>query len=133
MYSCWKWSTVIFVLQLVVGGGVYFFTGDPATTTATVALALAIALYTATITAAAIAAIAFAVAVILTPFPAIAAVVVAIAIVAVAVAKEENEPFLAHFVAALPLGIGTVLGGTILLLRQRKQMGEWLRKKTAFS
>lgn len=119
MKTLWMCSTAVFVFQTAVfliahyGFGASF--GGAAALGAVAALGGAVAF---TALAHAVATAAFAAAFAFTAF--VAAFAIAIA---VDIAKEEGarEPFWACFIAALPLGIGTVLGGTLYVLMFRKR------------
>ena len=138
MLQSWKWSTIVFVCQVLVADVMYRLAGDIFFATiafVAVAVAVAVAAATPTATAAAVAAatfaaVAFAIAVAATAATAAtatvatfaAAVVVLVAFVAtIAVVTDiqENtspkEPFWLLFVAIFPLGVGTVIGGLLYL------------------
>ena len=101
MLELWKWNTVVFALQALAAGIAYYFTGDLGTTAAAFAAAAFAAAF-------AVAAAAFA---------AVAAAVAA----AVVKDKGAKEPLALLFIAALPLGIGTVFGGLLYLWWRRRE------------
>ncbi|OGZ15802.1 MAG: hypothetical protein A3G11_01605 [Candidatus Lloydbacteria bacterium RIFCSPLOWO2_12_FULL_51_9] len=139
MKKLWMWSTIVFALQAVTFFSVLYLFGAPvkdaslaATTIAIVTasvfvlggFSLAFAAIAAAATLAALAAIAAAIAFLAAAAVAFLAAGVATltlafaAAIAFLAAKEveathSDEPLWALFIAALPLGVGTVLGGTL--------------------
>lgn len=131
MLRLWKYSSAIFAVQAVVAGITYYFTGDVKNAAFAAAFAtFAFALVTSfTFAAAFIAAFAFTLAV--TPASALALTLIALTLVAlvfgfaILTAFEvrecgAKEPMVLLFIAALPLGVGTIIGGVILLLRRMR-------------
>lgn len=144
MLNCWKWSTTIFWVQLAYFASTYSDNGDfvlaaitaakatvthasvfvifaPAPARAAAFAAAAAAMLTEAIIAIIIGApdvlvwIAVAVFLVLT--------IVTTVIAGVVAEKEKEHPF-PCFVSILPLGIGTVLGGAVLLSRTLWKRGE---------
>ena len=121
------WSTIISVLQAVAFFSALYFFGasvKDATLAATAAAALAASVFTLadfSLVAIATASIATSLAIAPTFSATLAAPLFVLAIVfavfatlaAGAEAKYSTEPFWARFIAALPLGVGTVLGGML--------------------
>ena len=120
MLKLWEWGTGVFAFQAVVGSIVYYRTGDIASVAlgalgaalaaATVALAAASVALAATL---AIMSAAATLAIMSAVFAALAAMSAALAAFA---AKKDGarENVFCLFIAALPLGVGTVFGGMIL-------------------
>lgn len=125
MFKLWKYSTIVFVLQLVVGVVAYYMSDDLVVAFIFAAFAafavLAAAAFATLAGFAAFAAFATVIAAAAAGFVTVIATVTlaVIAIVATtAAAEEENDSFVPCFIAGLPLGIGTVAGGAILFARQ---------------
>lgn len=134
-FSTWKASTIVFVLQLVVGGSVYAKTGSypgSAMVVAVMTFLVLSGLFGGLVSCdvhmvslpACIGAFAVFMATINNDIGFVVAVVVTILSsgLVTLVRQHINESPLPIFIAALPLGVGTVMAGSILAFR-------WLTKR----
>lgn len=115
MKKLWLTTTGIFLFQVVSGGLVYILTGD--FVTAAFASVLATALLSATTHATATRPA------VLTATAFLTAIVGFVAATATAQTARDNgakEPFWALWLTAIPLGVGTLCGGVLLVLRLRQ-------------
>lgn len=113
MKKLWLTTTGIFLFQVVSGGLVYILTGD--FVTAAFASVLATALLSATTHATATRPAVLTATAFLT-----AIVVLTTATAQTARDNGAKEPFWALWLTAIPLGVGTLCGGVLLVLRLRQ-------------
>jgi O-antigen/teichoic acid export membrane protein len=148
MHKIWEYSTVVFLVQLVIGAPAFEFTGDARALIITAGVAIAVMLtYPLFIFAVDLETDHDFVALIAVAFGAASAtlgaffintasttntnlallitgcVVLLVTFFAVNAAREVNgdSPLWQRFLCALPLGIGTVFGGLLIVLRQHKK------------
>lgn len=121
MKKLWISSTAVFLLQLVAGGIALYMTGDWETAFAAAALSAAavacIAFISISAVELALALSAVASVVALATVSVLPAVLAVVLVVFVAFMDDKYDGFQwTHFICALPLGIGTVLGGALIIL-----------------